>query len=183
MNKNIETEIKDTIFDIVDFPKKGIIFRDLTPILGNHKVFSNIIDELYERTKDLGYTMIVAPESRGFWFGIPLANKAKVGFVPVRKPKKLPRAVYSEEFSLEYGKDCLQMHIDALKPTDKVLIVDDLIATGGTIQAIFNLVKQAKAAVVGFAFVVSLSGLPGLKLLNDNYHLPVVALADYDNKE
>ena len=127
--------------------------------------------------------MIVAPESRGFWFGIPLANKAKVGFVPVRKPKKLPRAVYSVEFSLEYGKDCLQMHIDALKPTDKVLIVDDLIATGGTIQAIYNLVKQAKATVVGFAFVVSLSGLPGLKLLNDNYHLPVVALADYNNKE
>ena len=95
----------------------------------------------------------------------------------------MPRAVYSEEFSLEYGKDCLQMHIDALKPTDKVLIVDDLIATGGTIQAIYNLVKQAKATVVGFAFVVSLSGLPGLKLLNDNYHLPVVALADYDNKE
>ena len=139
--RSVEQILREHIAEIKDFPSPGIIFRDLTPILADSKIFTLAIDELYLRTVDLKYNVILSPESRGFWFGLPLATKAQVSFVPVRKPGKLPRS--------------------------RVLIVDDLIATGGTVQAIIDLVKKSGSTVVGCAFCVNLQNLPGSKRLKE----------------
>ena len=161
----IDQLLNEYIVCVKDYPIKGVLFRDLTPVLANSRVFTQAIDELYSRTANLKYDAILSPESRGFWFGLPLANKAQVSFVPVRKPGKLPRKVYSAKYTLEYGTNELQIHVDALKPGTRVLIVDDIVATGGTIKAICELVKKSKAKVVGVAALANLKDLKGQEII------------------
>ena len=156
---------KDYIAIVEDFPIKGISFKDITPLLSNGEVFKSITKELAAYAKKVGATVIVGPESRGFIFGCPVATKLGLGFVPIRKPGKLPREQVKEEYALEYGTNTLCMHVDAVKPGDKVLIIDDLLATGGTLQAGCHLVEKLGGEVVGIACVIELLGLEGRKLL------------------
>ena len=169
--------LKEHIAIIEDFPIKGISFKDITPILQNGEAFNYATDKISEFAKKQGANIIVGPESRGFIFGCPVATKLNIGFVPVRKPGKLPRETVQVEYSLEYGKNVLVMHKDALKPGDKVVIVDDLLATGGTLKATIELIESLGAEVVGCAFVVELTGLNARKLL-ENYN--VYSLIDYE---
>ena len=149
------------IRDIPDFPKEGIIFKDITPLLRNHDAMTYAIRQLYDHYKDAGVTGVAGIESRGFIFGCPVASLFNVGFIPIRKPGKLPYETISEEYSLEYGSDCVEMHIDAVGPSDKILIIDDLLATGGTAAAARNLIKKAGGDVAGFGFVIELTFLNG----------------------
>ncbi|MCS6815340.1 MAG: adenine phosphoribosyltransferase [Cyanobacteria bacterium] len=169
-------DIKSLIREVPDFPKPGILFKDITTLLGNTEGLAHTINMLADRCAGLGATAIVGIESRGFIFGAPLAYRLGVGFVPVRKPGKLPAAVHSVEYALEYGSDRLEMHQDALKSSDRVLIVDDVLATGGTAAATATLVKQAGCQLVGFAFVIELLALNGRQKLFD---APIVTLVDY----
>ena len=162
---------------IEDFPIKGISFKDITPILQNGDAFNYSTDKLAEFVKKQGANVVVGPESRGFIFGCPVATKLNIGFVPVRKPGKLPRETVQVEYSLEYGKNVLAMHKDALKPGDKVVIIDDLLATGGTLKATIELIESVGAKVVGCAFVVELTGLNARKLI-ENYE--VFSLVNYE---
>ncbi len=153
--------IRNLIREIPDFPKEGILFYDITPILGNAKALAASSDLLAEPYKDRGITQVVGMESRGFIFAVPVAERLGAGFVPVRKPGKLPAQTLSEEYALEYGTDRLEMHRDALGGEDKVLVVDDLLATGGTAEATVRMVQSTGAQVVGVAFVIELGFLPG----------------------
>jgi len=154
---NLEKFIKD----VKDFPQEGIIFKDITPLLGNGEAFKYACEQIKEFAVKQGATVIVGPESRGFIFGCPVATSMNIGFVPIRKPGKLPREVITESYSLEYGKNELCMHVDAIKPGDKVLIVDDLLATGGTLKATANIVEKLGGEVVGIATVIELVALNG----------------------
>ena len=169
--------LKEHIAIIEDFPIKGISFKDITPILQNGDTFNYATDKLAEFVKKQGANVVVGPESRGFIFGCPIATKLNIGFVPVRKPGKLPRETVQVEYSLEYGKNVLAMHKDALKPGDKVVIVDDLLATGGTLKATIELIESVGAEVVGCAFVVELTGLNARKLI-EKYE--VFSLVNYE---
>ncbi len=151
--------------NIPDFPKKGILFRDITPILLNHKVFSNIILDFVKRLRDKHIDKIVAIESRGFIFGGAIANKLGVGLAIVRKPGKLPYDTIRETYDLEYGKDSLEIHKDAIKKGDKVVIFDDVLATGGTAKATGRLVKRLGGKVVEYDFLIELLPLKGVKRL------------------
>ena len=141
--------LKNFIADVPNFPTDGILFRDITPLLQNGEAFKYACDQIAEFAKAQGATIIVGPESRGFIFGCPVATKLNVGFVPVRKPGKLPRETVQVEYSLEYGKNVLAMHKDVLKPGDKVVIIDDLLATGGTLKATIELIESLGVEVVG----------------------------------
>lgn len=167
---------KDYIAIVEDFPIKGISFKDITPLLSNGEVFKSITKELAAYAKKVGATVIVGPESRGFIFGCPVAVELGLGFAPIRKPGKLPRETVSKEYSLEYGTNTLCMHADAVKKGDKVLIVDDLLATGGTIGAAVELISSLGAEVVGCAFVVELTELKGREKLPG---IDVFALTQY----
>ena len=160
-------DLKELIRTIPDFPEKGILFRDITTLLKEPEGLQEALHQMQEAIKDMEYDVIVGPESRGFIFGVPLAYVEKKGFVPVRKPGKLPAAVYSQEYDLEYGKSCLEIHQDALKKGQKVLIVDDLLATGGTGRAIAQMVTRAGAEVAGFLFLIELEALGGRETLKD----------------
>ena len=127
--------IKDSITTIADYPKAGIMFRDVTTLMAEPAAFQATINEFIDAYKDQGFTKIIGTESRGFIFGAPLSYALGIPFIPVRKPGKLPRAVISQDYQLEYGEDVLELHTDAIVPGDKVLLVDDLLATGGTIEA------------------------------------------------
>ena len=175
MEENIK-KIKSMIRDVADFPKKGILFRDITTALKDAETLKIMVDELYEIFKDEKIDYIAGIESRGFIFGMPLAYKLNCGFIPVRKPKKLPCETISQEYSLEYGTDKIEIHKDALKAGDKVLIVDDLLATGGTAQAAVKLVNQV-AKTVGIAFVIELEDLKGREKLPKD--IKIVSLAKY----
>ncbi|MCP4195870.1 MAG: adenine phosphoribosyltransferase [Proteobacteria bacterium] len=153
--------IRNLIRDIPDFPKEGILFKDITPLLGDAKALSTSADLLALPYKNHGVTQVVGMESRGFIFAVPVAERLCAGFVPVRKPGKLPAQTLSEEYALEYGTDRLEMHTDALSGDDNVLVVDDLLATGGTAQATVRLVQATGAKVVGVAFLIELGFLPG----------------------
>lgn len=154
-------DLKKLIRDVPDFPKPGIIFKDITPLLQNPQGFKKTIDLLHERYAGKGITKIAAVESRGFIFGGALSLQMGVGFVPVRKPGKLPWTKIWEEYTLEYGVDRLELHTDAVGPSDNVLILDDLLATGGTINAVTTLIEREKARVDSLAFVVELGFLNG----------------------
>lgn len=167
---------KNYIAIVEDFPIKGISFKDITPLLSNGEVFKKIIKDIAEFAKKVGANVVVGPESRGFIFGCPVAVECGIGFVPIRKPGKLPRETVSKEYSLEYGSNTLCMHADALKKGDKVLIVDDLLATGGTIGATVELIKSLGASVVGCAFVVELTELKGREKLEG---IEVLSLTEY----
>lgn len=160
-------DLKKYIANIEDFPKKGIIFRDVTPIMQHSEAFSFVTKLLSDYAKSKNADYIVGPEARGFMFGCPVATNLNIGFIPVRKPGKLPREVISEEYSLEYGSNTLTMHKDALKKGDKVVIVDDLLATGGTVLATAHLCEKLGAEVVGCAFVIDLVDLKGRDVLKD----------------
>lgn len=171
-----EIDIKTLIRDIPDFPKPGILFKDITPLLQNAVGLKVALDALAQPFADKGITAVAGMESRGFIFGVPVAERLGVGFVPVRKPGKLPAETVSEEFTLEYGTDTLEIHKDALAPGDKVLVIDDLLATGGTARATINLIRKLGAEVVGIGFVIELSFLNGKDSLQD---VPVHSLISY----
>ena len=157
--------LKNYIAEIMDFPKPGISFKDITPVLQDPTAFKYVISKITEYAKDLNVDVVVGPEARGFLFGVPAALELGVGFVPVRKPGKLPRKVETAEYELEYGKDSLCIHADGVKPGQRVLIVDDLLATGGTLKATVELIERLGGEVVGCAFLIELVGLLGRDVL------------------
>jgi adenine phosphoribosyltransferase len=171
-------DLKSLIRDIPDFPKPGILFRDITTLLRDPQGLRYTIDLFTQKILDAGLKAdyVIGMESRGFMFGTPLAYQLGAGFIPVRKPGKLPAAVHSIEYELEYGTDCLEVHQDALHPQSRVLIVDDLIATGGTAGATAKLVEKIGCELVGFGFIIELRDLQGRKNLPD---VPIVSLVEY----
>ena len=171
-------ELKSLIRDIPDFPQPGIIFRDITTLLNDARGLRYTIDLLSQQCQraNLAPDYIVGMESRGFIFAPPLAYQLNAGFIPVRKPGKLPALVHSIDYDLEYGTDRLEIHTDAIAPGAKVLIVDDLLATGGTAQATAKLLAQMEADVIGFAFVIELLALEGKNKLPD---VPLISLVKY----
>lgn len=160
-----QIDLKEKIRNIPDFPQPGILFRDITTLLKDPEAFRYVIDKLTEKFKNQKIDYIAAIEARGYMLGAPLAYNLGTGFIPIRKPGKLPCKTISEEYSLEYGKNILELHTDAVKKGDKVLIIDDLIATGGSSLATKNLIEKLGGEVVGFAFVVELLDLKGRALL------------------
>ena len=166
------------IRDIPDFPTPGILFKDIGPLLGDGPMFKEVVNDIAERCEDLELRpdVLAGPEARGFIFGAALAFRLGVGFVPIRKPGKLPYKTNSVEYALEYGTDTVEMHIDAVLPGQRVLLVDDLLATGGTIAACADLVESSGATVEGLAFVVELGFLNGRERLVKH---PVVSLVQY----
>ena len=159
--------LKDYIKDIKDFPIEGILFRDVTPLMQDGEAFNYAINELVTYAKSVGAELIVGPEARGFLFGCPVAYALNVGFVPIRKPGKLPRETISYEYDLEYGSNTLCVHSDAIKKGQKVLIIDDLLATGGTVEATTKLIEKMGGEVVGCAFLIELLDLKGRELLKE----------------
>lgn len=171
-------DLKALITDIPDFPQPGIIFRDITTLLQDPKGLAHTVSSLSENASQVEPDYIVGIESRGFIFAMPVAHQLTRGFVPIRKAGKLPRAVHGVSYSLEYGEDRLEVHQDAFEPGARVLIVDDLLATGGTAAAAASLVSKAGADVVGFSFVIELNGLAGRLKLPEA--VPVMSLLSYD---
>ena len=171
-------ELKSLIRDVPDFPQPGILFRDITTLLNNPQGLRQTIDLLTEKchNADLVPDYVVGMESRGFMFATPLAYQLNAGFVPVRKPGKLPAPVYSVTYDLEYGTDSLEIHQDAIARGAKVLIVDDLLATGGTAWATVKLLDKIEAQIVGCAFIIELTALKGRETLSD---LSIVNLIEY----
>ncbi len=171
--------LADHIRSIQDFPKPGILFRDITPLLSHPPAFKQSIQQMADHFRDKGVTHVAAAEARGFIFATPLAIELNAAFVPVRKPGKLPFDTQAFHYELEYGTDSLEMHIDAIKEGDKVLMVDDLLATGGTMQACIQMARNSGAEVVGCAFLIELTFLPGREKLEvDN----VLTLIEYDSE-
>ncbi|MCK5836531.1 MAG: adenine phosphoribosyltransferase [Desulfobacula sp.] len=160
-------DLKETIRSIPNWPIDGVIFRDLTTLMNNPQAFRESCDILYERYKDMGVEKIVGIDARGFIFGAVLAYKLGVGFVPVRKNGKLPSKTIQEDYSLEYGKDILEIHEDAFEKGEKVVIVDDLIATGGTVGATVKLVRKAGGQILECAFIIELPDLKGRDQIPD----------------
>lgn len=176
MSNNLENRIKSLIREVPDFPKPGINFFDITTVLGNEQIFSEIIDTFAKRWEDQNISAIVGIESRGFIFGAALAYALKRKFVPVRKPGKLPAEAYRVEYDLEYGTDRLEMHKDALSQADRVVIVDDVLATGGTVLAATKLVQMTNAKILGLHFLMELGFLKAREKLRG---LEVEALVKY----
>ncbi|MDP8233739.1 MAG: adenine phosphoribosyltransferase [Candidatus Saelkia tenebricola] len=160
-------DLKSYIREVPDFPKPGIGFKDIMPLLQDKEAFRAAIDDLYEMVQGYDFDKIVAIESRGFILGGALANKMGVGFIPVRKKGKLPSEVISYTYQLEYGEDTLEMHEDSLVKGERVLILDDLLATGGTVSAAINMVSQLGASVVLVAFLIELKFLSGREKIKD----------------
>lgn len=171
--------VEDYVRSIPDFPEPGIIFRDVTTILQDADGLQLAIDGIIESLKGLDYDVVVGPESRGFIFGVPVAYAMHKGFVPVRKKGKLPCETVSMEYDLEYGSAVIEMHKDPIQPGQKVVIIDDLIATGGTIEAITKLVEQLGGQVVKICFVMELAGLKGRDRLKG---YDVMSLVTYEGK-
>ena len=152
-------DYESKVVSIPDYPEPGVIFKDITPLFSDPEAFQALVRDIADHFRDAGITKVVGAEARGFLVGAPVAYKLGAGFVPARKPGKLPREVYSQSYSLEYGTDELQIHKDALNPDDVVLIVDDLVATGGTAAATAKLVEQSGARIEGFSFILELTFL------------------------
>ncbi len=170
-------DLKKLIRDVPDFPKKGIVFKDIAPLIGDARGFATAVDLLAEAAGRLGAELVAGPEARGFIFGCPLATRLGTGFAPIRKRGKLPWTTIEESYALEYGEDHVQMHDDAVRPGQKVLLVDDLLATGGTMAACRKLVEKGGGEVVGIAFVIELAFLGGRGLLGEG--APISALIRY----
>jgi|TARA_B110001454_G_C12673473_1_gene414791 adenine phosphoribosyltransferase len=160
--------LRDTVRTIPDFPIEGIQFRDITPVLSNGKLLSEITDRFVKEMKERNWQpdVVVGPESRGFIFGALLAAKLGIAFVPVRKPGKLPHSIIREEYSLEYGTNIMEIHEDAISTGQKVVIIDDLLATGGTVRACHKLCNRLQADIIGNLFVIELEGLGGSESLD-----------------
>lgn len=166
-------KVEDYVRSIPDFPEKGIIFRDITTVIQSPEGLKLAIDGINEKLKGVDYDVVVGPESRGFIFGVPVAYANGKGFVPVRKKGKLPCETISQDYELEYGTATIEMHKDAIVPGQKVVIVDDLIATGGTTEAIIKLIEQLGGEVVKIIFLIELEGLKGREKLS-GYDVDVV---------
>ncbi len=169
--------LKDKIRVIDGFPKEGISFKDITTLIGDGEGLKEAIDAMVEKLKDKNIDLVVGPEARGFIFGVPVSYALGVGFVPVRKPGKLPAETLSVTYDLEYGTDTLEIHKDAIKKGQRVAIIDDLLATGGTIEAVAKLVEEAGGDVVSMNFLIELTGLKGKDKL-DKYE--VNSLVEYE---
>ena len=169
--------LREFVRDIVDYPSEGVTFRDITPLLGNSQAFSMAVDGLVEHTGDEPIDRVVGVESRGFIFAAPVARELGAAFVPVRKAGKLPWAVVREEYDLEYGSDKLEIHRDAIHPGERVLIVDDVLATGGTAAATAKLVETLGGRIAALAFVIELDALNGRSKLGER---PMTSLLRYE---
>jgi len=164
--------LTDYIHDVADYPKPGILFKDITPLLGNPAALAMAVELMASPYRGKGVELVCGAESRGFIFGTAIAQALSAGFVPIRKPKKLPRDVHAIEYGLEYGTDTLEIHTDAVKTGQKVLMVDDLLATGGTMKACCDLIDKLGGDIVGVTVLIELTFLPGRKRLEpyDNVH-------------
>lgn len=176
MPETTDIDLKALIRDIPDFPKPGILFRDITPLLASPDGFRFAIDQLCEPFRDEQIDIVVGAEARGFIFAPPMAMKLGVGFAPVRKPGKLPGETHVFSYELEYGEDCLEIHVDGVGPGQRVLIVDDLLATGGTVEACCKLIEKAGAEIVGCTFLIELKALGGAERIAPH---PVHRLIEY----
>lgn len=159
-------EVKNRIRDVPDFPKAGIVFKDITPLLADGRLFREVTEAIAAPFRDAGITHVVAIESRGFILGAPVAQRLGAGFVPVRKPGKLPHRTEGQDYDLEYGTDRVEIHADAWSSDARVLLVDDVLATGGTAEATCKLIERLGAPVVGCSFLMALTFLPGLERLS-----------------
>ncbi|PID67075.1 MAG: adenine phosphoribosyltransferase [Fusobacteriales bacterium] len=168
--------LKNYVADVKDFPKEGILFRDITPLMNDGKAYKEATDKIVEFSKENKIDLVVGPEARGFIFGCPVSYALGIGFVPVRKPGKLPREVISYSYDLEYGSNSLCLHKDSIKKGQRVLIVDDLLATGGTVEATIKLVEELGGVVAGLAFLIELEDLKGRDKLKD---YPILTLMKY----
>ena len=170
-------DLRQKVRVIEDFPKEGISFKDITTLISDGEALRESVDKMAEFFKDKNIDLVVGPEARGFIFGVPVAYALGAGFVPVRKPGKLPADTVKVEYDLEYGSDVLEIHKDAIKPGSRVAVVDDLLATGGTIAAVTKLVEQVGGEVVGLSFAIELEELKGREKLKD---YDVMSLLKYD---
>lgn len=170
-------ELKNYIAHIPNFPKEGILFHDITPLMADGEAFRYACNQLKEFAKEVQADVIVGPESRGFIFGCPVAHDLEIGFIPVRKPGKLPRETVSIAYDLEYGSNELHIHRDGIEKGQRVLIIDDLLATGGTVDATIKIIEQLGGEIVGCAFLMELTDLKGRELLK-NYN--VCCLMSYE---
>ncbi len=160
-------EIKSLIRDVVDFPKDGIVFKDITTLLHNKDGLRAAVDQMQAHLADVEFDYVIGPESRGFIFGVPIAYNMNKGFIPIRKKGKLPHITKGKEYALEYGTATIEIHSDALKPGDKVVIIDDLLATGGTSKAMIELIEELGAEVVKLVYLIELEFLDGREVLGD----------------
>jgi adenine phosphoribosyltransferase len=173
-DRALETLLKSRIRDIPDFPKPGILFRDITPVLSDAALFKTTVDAMVAPFEGIDHVVVI--ESRGFILGTPIAYAIGAGVIPVRKPGRLPGAVFAEEYILEYGTNTLEIHQDAVTPGERVLIVDDLLATGGTVAATVRLLERLQAEIVGIAVLAELEALNGRAALGDH---PIHCLVSY----
>ncbi len=169
-------DLKQYVTTVENWPKEGISFKDITTIMDNGPAYKYATDEIVKYAKEIGADIIVGPEARGFIIGCPVAYALEIGFAPVRKPGKLPREVVSVDYGLEYGTDTLTMHKDAIKKGQRVLICDDLLATGGTVEATIRLIEQLGGIVAGCAFLIELTELNGRAKIGD---YPIKTLISY----
>ncbi|HUG07508.1 MAG TPA: adenine phosphoribosyltransferase [Acidimicrobiia bacterium] len=171
------SQLETLIRDIPDFPEKGVVFKDITPVLGDPEAFKLLIDEMSEPFLNQGITKVAGIEARGFTLATPVADRIGAGFIPLRKPGKLPFETVQEEYELEYGMDSLEVHVDAVLEGEKVLLVDDVIATGGTARAAIQLLRHVGAEVVALSVFIELAFLGGATKID---HVPLHALLSYD---
>jgi len=174
----IDQQLKDVIRDVPDFPKPGIVFKDITPILKNIHLCDAILDSFIERLQPDSIDVIAGIESRGFLFGLSLAQRLEKPFVPIRKRGKLPYRTVAQSYALEYGEATIEIHEDAFDPGSRVLVHDDLLATGGTVVATSQLIEKLGGTIAGYAFIISLGFLGGKKKLAD-YSQQIISLIDY----
>ncbi|MFO7299218.1 MAG: adenine phosphoribosyltransferase [Actinomycetes bacterium] len=170
-------DLRSLIRDIPDFPQPGVVFKDITPVLADKEAFARLVKAMADPFRDAGVNHVAGIEARGFTLAAPVALELGAGFVPVRKPGKLPYRTIRQEYALEYGTDSLEVHVDAITPGDRVLLVDDVIATGGTAQAAIKLLQGIGAEVVGFSVFIELVFLQGNEMLDG---VPLHALVKYD---
>jgi adenine phosphoribosyltransferase len=174
----LQIKIKNSLRDVKDFPKPGIIFKDITPILKDQQLCSEIVDEFVKQMKDIEFDAIAGIESRGFLFGLMIANKLNKPFIPIRKAGKLPYKTIQQSYDLEYGSATIEVHADAFAEGQKILIHDDLLATGGTVEATSLLIEKMKGKVAGFSFLISLDFLDGKQKLHQ-FSENIISLAPY----
>lgn len=158
-------KLESLIRDVEDFPKEGVVFKDITPLLQSPAGLKAAIDRMQANLEGLDFDLIVGPESRGFLFGVPMAYNLNKGFIPVRKPGKLPYETISQSYDLEYGSSTIELHIDAIKPGQKIVIVDDLLATGGTTRAMIDLIERMGGEIVKIEYLIELEFLKGIDLI------------------
>lgn len=173
-------DFEKLIVSIPDYPEPGIVFKDITTLMADPEGFTACVDAIADHFAEKNITKVVGAEARGFLIGAPVAYKLGAGFVPARKPGKLPRDVYSESYDLEYGSDELQIHQDALNENDRVLIVDDLVATGGTAVATAKLINRAGAQLMGFSFILELAFLHPREIIGSNFQQEIFTLVQVD---